>query len=621
MSGFAVFIETNAASQAGDGAFQSFLQLTADYKKLDLPAEQASGRHCHAAKLDSPSSLHKGITRDEKTGSWLLAAGTVVDITGGGRSDPSLRALLRDYLENGQDALQRYDGQFALVIYDKRDDSLSVISDPVGCFSIFYGTRGNQTFISTSALAVARQIRTKPDPLAVDCFLRTGVVFGSTTLWRGVKRLMPATVIRFTDGQVQESEYWAPTVDETIASLSFADALAQAVETLSHTFELALRREGKIWADLTGGFDTRLATTIMSKANIPFVTYCVGPAGEPDVTISTEISKEIGWEYRHMSMPDDWAREQCAWFETALHKGDAHLNVVQLSGVLWGHQERSITSNVSVTGMGGELWRGAYWRQELFNIGRTTTVNYDRFIDFKVFLSSIPESVLREDRKDQVHQELKKQLEKVTARYADLPNTTQLDRIIVYTYTNHEGAYLSAAAGIQRYLHPFCFKAPTTFAFSLNDKWRHPVYERFVRALLEKENPRIANILTTHGGPAVPMRVTNVHKFWPFWKSVINRVAGKFSRQLLGKPIMIWPESDYPEYPLPAWKQGWLSFAAEEGLLQPSEMRSGDFYNAQELQRLVSQAESENLYDEFLNRIITVEMAMRTVETDMDSVL
>jgi hypothetical protein len=170
-------------------------------------------------------------------------------------------------------------------------------------------------------------------------------------------------------------------------------------------------------------------------------------------------------------------------------------------------------------------------------------------------------------------------------------------------------------------VHPLCFKAPTIFALSLNDKWRHPVWERFVRALLAKENPRIASIPTNHGGPAVPIRVTNIPKFWPLWRSVINRVMGKFSQQLLGRPITVWSsEPDYQEYPLPAWKQGWLNFAAAEGLLQPSEMRSADFYNVKGLQQLVLQAGSENFaYDEFLGRVITLEMAMRTVEIDTDS--
>ena len=614
MSGFAIFIQPNSPAQARDSVFQGFLQLVAEFKHLNVPAKQAVGKHCTAAKLDSPSSLHRGITRDETTGSWLLATGTVVDVTGDSHSDPCLDALLRDYLENGAEALQGYDGHFALVVYNGREESLSVISDPMGFFSIFYGSRGDQTFISTSALAVARQICSKPDILTIECFLRAGRVHGDKTLWRDVKRVPPATVLKITPDKVERFEYWALTIDETVANLSFNEALAQAVDMLSCTFKRLLQREGRVWADLTGGFDTRLTTMLMAKVGIPFIAYCVGPADHPDVKISRLVSQEMGWGYRHMPLPDNWAHEQRAWSEIALHKGDAHLNVLQLAGVLWGHQQRALTSKAHVLGLGGDEWREPYcWRTDLFSIGRPD-VNYDTLLDSMIF-SPIPLSTLSKDRTKEARAELKEHFAKLASRYAEFPNTVQSHLIFVrHRHPTHGGAYLSAAAGIIRSLMPLCFKEPATFAFSLNYKWRLNYHYRFVRALLERENPRLANIMTAKAGPAIPMRVTNVHKFWPLWKPIINRATGKVSRKLFGRPITLWPQPDYATYPLLAWRKAWLSFATAEGLLKPSDMHSGALYNADALQALVSQAGTEGFkYGEFLDRVITVEMAMRAV--------
>ncbi len=179
---------------------------------------------------------------------------------------------------------------------------------------------------------------------------------------------------------------------------------------------------------------------------------------------------------------------------------------------------------------------------------------------------------------------------------------------------------MSAAAGDMRYLIPLCFKEPITFAFSLNYKWKLPYHYRFVRTILERENPRIANTMTTNKGPAIPIRVINVHKFGPFWKSLTNRFTRKVSRKLLGKPIVIWSEkSSYAEYPLPAWREGWLNFAAERDLLKPPYMHSGALYNTDELLTLVSQAKTQDFkYEEFLGRVITVEMAMRAVGTSVE---
>lgn len=620
MSGFAVLQQLNSTAQTRESVFESFLQLVTEYKGLNLPTEYTVGGHCTAAKLDSPSSLHRGITRDKTTGSWLFAAGTLLDITGNLSHDPGLDALLRDYLENGKTALQRYDGHFALVIYNKPEESLSVISDPLGLFSIFYSSRGDQIFVSTSALAVARQTHSKPDRLTIECFLRTGRVHGNKTHWQDVKRVPPATAMKITPNKIEKFEYWAPTVDETIAQLSFDEALMQATNMLSRIFQRFLQREGMVWADLTGGFDTRLTTMLMAKAGIPFIAYTVGPADHPDVQIAKTISQEMNWEFRHMPLPNNWEREQCAWFETALLKGDARRHVLQLAGVLWGHHERATTSKVHVLGLGGENWRGTYWLSDIFNIGRTPVVNTDRVLDSRIF-SNIPVSTLSRDWTRDVRRELKDCFEEVMSRYAEFPNTVKLDSLyIFFSHLTHSAAYLSAATGVMRSLIPLCFKESINFALSLNYKWKIPRHHRFVRTLLESESPRLANIITTSGGPAIPMRVTNVRKFRPLWKSLINQSARKVSRKFIGKSIAIWSEkSNYTDYPLPAWRKGWLNFVAEKNLLKPSDMLSGALYNADELQVLVSQAGTQDFkHEEFLGRVITVEMAMRAVGTSVE---
>lgn len=610
MSGFAVLFNPDLTAAAQSGNFTKLLHMAA--KKLSLSTERIAGENYTAAKLDSSASLHPGIVRDEANGSWLLAAGTIVSL-----SDDilDLRALLRDYVENGPAALQNHDGHFALVLYNGREKILSVISDGMALFSIFYGQRGAETVVATSALAVARHIHARPDRLAVEVFMRTGRVYGDRTLWQGVKRLPPATVLKITPARVKSSRYWSPTYDESIARLSFDDALAQATELLSDTFRRSLRREGPIWADLTGGFDTRITTTLMTRIGVPFITYCVGPAHHPDVQIAELVSGEMGWAYRRMPLPENWADEQLAWLEPALHRGDGHLNVVQLAGVLWGHQQRATLSRDHVTGGGGENWRGpSYWKGNLSNLGGRSGLNYDYILDARLFQFRVPAAVLSRDWALPVRRELRAYLESLAAPYADLPIAHQLDAIfMLHRHPQHGGAYLSASAGVMRSLIPLCFKAPTDFAFSLNYGWKLPYHHRFIRSLLERENPRLANIATTSGGPAVPLRLSNVAAFAPLWQSILDGATRKISKKLLGRTIR--PKKSATgksEADARQIRQGWLRYAEAENLLTPSHMRSAALYQADALSDLVSQAGAESFRQiEFLARVITVEMAMR----------
>jgi hypothetical protein len=321
----------------------------------------------------------------------------------------------------------------------------------------------------------------------------------------------------------------------------------------------------------------------------------------------------MGWEYRHMPLPADWEHECLAWIEAALYKGDAHLNALQLAGVLWGHHARSTISRAHVLGIGGEDWRGYYYSGESFNLGRTTQVNYDRLLE-REFAPAIPVKVMRQDRTAEVGRALRESVEEFVTPYTDLPNTFKLDRYHMYQHTSHGGAYLSAVSGIVRSLMPLCCKEPITFAFSLNYQWKLPRHFVFVRTLLERENPRLANLRTAKGGPATPIRLTNIHQFWTLWRDTLNGVAIRASQRLLGKAVTVWPLQHYSEYPLPTWRVAWLKYAQSEGILKPSEMRSGALYNANALRSLVAQIEAGAFeHAEFLDRVITVEMAMRAV--------
>ncbi|MFQ6009475.1 MAG: hypothetical protein ACE5K8_11060, partial [Candidatus Zixiibacteriota bacterium] len=125
MSGFALVFDQKEPLTAQTPVFADFLESVADYKCLDKPEQLATGAQCVAAKLDSASSLHRGLVLDDATGSWLLAVGTVID-NADIHPDGNLHQLLVDYLEQGIEVFERLDGHFALVMYDRREESIVV---------------------------------------------------------------------------------------------------------------------------------------------------------------------------------------------------------------------------------------------------------------------------------------------------------------------------------------------------------------------------------------------------------------------------------------------------------------------------------------------------------------
>jgi hypothetical protein len=618
MAGFAALIAPDSPPQAIESDFSNFLRLTADYKQLETPSAYARGKNCIAAKLDSLASIHPGIVRDERTGSWLLATGTVVALEGDNQPNAVLIRLLRDYVESGIKALEAFDGHFALVIYNGWNGSLSVISDPVGLFSIFYCRRGNQVLVSSSAFAVAAQTHAQPDILAVEHFLRTGKLDGDKTLWQDVKRLLGGTVLHAIHGRVEQTEYWSPTFDNSISRLSFDEALTQSAAILTHTFSRILQRERNTWVDLTGGFDTRLAAIFTDKTEVPFSVYCMGPEDHLDVQLSRKISESMKWEYTHTQLPEAWGEDHYPWFHTALGCGDGRTSLLRFAVVLRGFEKRNSTIKTNVTGVGGENWRGYFWQIEGRNIGRSSKLNYDALLDY-IFAEAFPYGVMRVDRTREVRQELSDFIVQLCSNYSEMPNTVQIDRFEINRDSVHGGAYLSAVTGFSRSLAPLSFKAPVNFAFSLNYRWKYPRHHSFVRALLEQENILVANFNTTTEGPAIPIRLTNLHRFWPLWKNMTSRAIAIGSKKILRKTLHVWAQPHTAEYPLPTWRTAFHDYARSEGLLCYDTMYSKGLYNPNELRAYIEAAAPERQHrSEFLDRVISIEMALRAVGSSID---
>lgn len=597
--------------------FQGLLTSVARFKNLAPPQAYATGDHCVAAKLDSPSTLHSGVTLDKGTGSWLLAVGTVLD-NAEIHPEGDLRRLLADYLDQGIDVFSRLDGNFALVIYDGREQSLISVADPFGTVSIFYGQKGDQFIASTSALAVARAVQSKPSELGLRYFLILGNVFQELTLWQGVKRMLPATAVKISRDGVKEFTYWSLSLDPTVANLSLNETVDYIIDVLSSAMRRGLAREEKTWLSLTGGFDSRTLASLVQHANLPFESYCHGPQGSSDVRISSLISRTMGWDYAYFDLPHDWGQQRSSWLAQTLGKSDAHLGVLKTSRIIREQSLKAEGHPVSLWGFGGEIYRGFYWKQEFLQVGASSQVNYDRLLNYRLF-PSLDCPVLRDTRDwvRTVRKELQAQLQLIGEVQADWPNTAKLDLIGTHLEgAAHAGAHISAVLGLQRAIAPFYFKDAITAVISSNHKWRQR--NRLFRLMLERIDPELAQIETADGGPAVPMRLTNLYRFAPYWVGEGKKLVWALGHRFLHRRLWDKDRGGASTYPRAAWRRDTLSQLEQDAVLAPAHMRSAKLYDSANLEAFLSEAQSDTFKHEgLLSRVITIEMALRSVDTSL----
>src|SRR5947207_3110480 len=206
-------------------------ELTGAYESLRGMASHERGAAGHFGRIaritSQPNGPGEGVAGEDGTGP--NGAGEIAR-AGSARREPGPSWQLstgtpHDAGSSGGTRLEDLDGQFAWAAYDAAADELSVATDPFGMQPVFVARREGKTYISTSALALAKHLRARASKLGVITFLRAGYQFGSLTNWEGIERLKPGTRIRFGGGGATYETYWKPEIDEPVTRLDLPHAV------------------------------------------------------------------------------------------------------------------------------------------------------------------------------------------------------------------------------------------------------------------------------------------------------------------------------------------------------------------------------------------------------------
>jgi hypothetical protein len=287
---------------------------------------------------------------------------------------------------------------------------------------------------------------------------------------------------------------------------------------------------------------------------------------------------------------------------------DAHLDVLQLSRVLWVHEKLSHQIPRLLSAGGGEHFQFAAWKSEFSGAGKTNTVNYDNWIDMRM-VKPVRYSILAGEPLPSVRDEIRRRMHSWVEPYSQEPNTTQLDMLYAYKSTGHFGAYRSADDGFLDAQLPFYYRRVFEAAFSTDPRFRNN--HRLMRHMIQRLDPRIAGVPTTRGGPAEPWRLTNMHRFAPYYRQLGRKAVTKLSDKALGRPLFL----DSRSFP---WSGAANSSVLERLLLDGSSMdgwRSAPLFRHAELRALLAEAPSATFrQNAMLGRVVTVELALRAAE-------
>lgn len=170
--------------------------------------------------------------------------------------------LVHAWEEWGESMLHRLNGQWAFVIYDRRDDSLFLARDRFGIHPLFYAVRGGDLYFASEAKALfaSGEVEAAVDPRGLDEVFTFWGARAPRTPFRGVDQLEPGGFARWRNGQFRTARYYELEYDP--ARHEPADALEQLDALMRSGVRFRMRADVPVGAYLSGGLDSSITCAL-----------------------------------------------------------------------------------------------------------------------------------------------------------------------------------------------------------------------------------------------------------------------------------------------------------------------------------------------------------------------
>lgn len=183
-----------------------------------------------------------------------------------------------------ESSLQRFNGMFALAVWDRQERSLLLARDRVGEKPLYFAERGNDIAFASelTGLWQLSWLDKRVDRAALTAYFSHLCVPAPASIVTGARKLAPGTYYRWQAGTGEVRHYWqlASVIDAgsgTTVKADFVEAADELERMLRDSVRLRLRADVPYGAFLSGGIDSSLVVALMQmEAQQPVSTFTIG---------------------------------------------------------------------------------------------------------------------------------------------------------------------------------------------------------------------------------------------------------------------------------------------------------------------------------------------------------
>jgi asparagine synthase (glutamine-hydrolysing) len=297
----------------------------------------------------------------------LAAAGCVFR---GGSDTEVMLAAVEKWGINA--AVEKFNGMFAIALWDREERKLSLVRDRLGKKPLYYSMVGDRLLFASElrSLMLDPELGREIDPSALAEFFRYGFIPAPRSILTHVRKVLPGEILEVTREEneklvILRRRYWAPS--ELLALVEpFRGSYDAALDELHHILvdavRIRLESDVPLGAFLSGGIDSSLVVALMREvASGPVRSFTIGfEEKEFDESAHARaVATVLGTDHTETRLKSTDVLDLVPSIARVFDEPFA--DVSQLPTLLVSKVARQYVT-VALSGDGGDEWFGGYTR-------------------------------------------------------------------------------------------------------------------------------------------------------------------------------------------------------------------------------------------------------------------
>jgi asparagine synthase (glutamine-hydrolysing) len=194
------------------------------------------------------------------------------------RTNSDTEVIVHGYKEWNTNVFDRLNGMFGLAIWDANRRRLIVARDAMGIKLVYYRIASGQLTFGSEirALLTADGERPDVDPLALNLFLKYRYTPSPLTVFSGIHKLPPGTMLIAENGECREEHWYTYSPVPFVPQPDPEDATRELLRLYQAAVRRHLLSDVPVGILLSGGLDSGLLLALMNECGGQWPAYTVG---------------------------------------------------------------------------------------------------------------------------------------------------------------------------------------------------------------------------------------------------------------------------------------------------------------------------------------------------------